>query len=244
MVFLSKLGDLQKKGLHRNSKVFFGRNQKFKGFFPADCWWSPNKKKRSSPKFKGFFRPKSEIQGFFWPNASDLQQKKRSFPKFKGFFLPKSEIQSVFLAEIRWSPKNRSSPTLGELLNQKLHHSGPNNGKSFTTSAPKSLWGTVFIFGAKIGLKSTRNVLFCIFFRLMGEARAPRPPPWLRYQVDCRQQLYTNLQYIFCLFVNSEQTYYFKIGKFCLFMMSRPKLNVKWQVTQTGGQSGLQLSSF
>ena len=23
-------------------------------------------------------------------------------------------------------------------------------------------------------------------------------------------------------------------------MMSRPKLNVKWQVTQTGGQSGLQ----
>ena len=80
----------------------------------------------------------------------------------------------------------------------------------------------------------------------MGEARAPPPSPLATLQVDCRQQFYTNLQYIytFCLFVNSEQTHYFEIGKFCLFMMSRPKLNVKWQVTQTGGQSGPQLSSF
>ena len=50
--------------------------------------------------------------------------------------------------------------------------------------------------------------------------------------------------YIFRFFANSEQTRYFKIGKFCLFMMHRPKLNVKWQVTQTEGQSGLQRSSF
>ena len=50
---------------------------------------------------------------------------------------------------------------------------------------------------------------------------------------------------VFCLFANSEQTSYFEIGEFCLFMMrSRPKLNVKWQVMQTGGQSGLQLSFF
>ena len=203
----------KKKVLHRNSKVFVGRNQKFKGFFPAEYWWSPNKKKRSSPKFKGFFQPKSEIQGFvsgrnqklksfFRPNAGDLQQKKGLYrnskdfscrnQKLKGFFWPKSgDLQKIGLHRL-WV----SSWT------KKLHYSGPNNAKSFTTSAPKSLWGgAVFIFGAKIGLKSTRNVLFCIFFTPMGEARAPPPSPLATLQVDCRQQLYTNLQYIyiFCL---------------------------------------------
>ena len=37
--------------------------------------------------------------------------------------------------------------------------------------------GAIFIFGAKIGLKSTKNVVFCILIRPMGgEARAPPPP--------------------------------------------------------------------
>ena len=44
--------------------------------------------------------------------------------------------------------------------------------------------------------------------------------------------------YILSLF-DKEQTNHFKIGKFCLLMMS--KLNVKWPVTQTGGQKRLQL---
>ena len=35
-------------------------------------------------------------------------------------------------------------------------------------------WGeAVFIFGAKLGLKCTKYVRFCILFRPMGEARAP-----------------------------------------------------------------------
>ena len=64
---------------------------------------------------------------------------------------------------------------------KKLHNSGPNNGKSFTTSVPKSRWGgAVLIFGAKIGLKSTQNVLFCILFRLMGRLQ---PPPYIRYSI-------------------------------------------------------------
>ena len=105
----------KKIGLHRNSKVFFGRNQKFKGFFrpitgdlkekkkvfteiqrvfPAEIRNSrvfsgrmqviSNNKKRSSPKFKGFFRPKSEIQRFFlffWPKSVDLQKKKKKKKK-------------------------------------------------------------------------------------------------------------------------------------------------------------------
>ena len=98
-----------------------------------------SKKKRSSPKFKGFFRPKSEIQGFvsdrnqklksfFRPIAGDLQKKKFP-PKFKLVFLAEIRNSRVFFGRIRNSKsfsgrnqvisKNRSLPTLGELLNQK-----------------------------------------------------------------------------------------------------------------------------
>ena len=37
----------------------------------------------------------------------------------------------------------------------------------------------LFIFGAKIGLKSSKNMLFCILFRPIGRGFL-RPPPWLR----------------------------------------------------------------
>ena len=62
MVFLSKLGNLKKK------------------------------KTRFSPKFQGFFRPKSEIQGFFSGRILVISKQK------KKFF---TEIQRVFPAEIR-----------------------------------------------------------------------------------------------------------------------------------------------
>ena len=39
--------------------------------------------------------------------------------------------------------------------------------------APNFLWGAVFIFSPKIGLKSTKNVRFCILYRPMRGARAP-----------------------------------------------------------------------
>ena len=35
--------------------------------------------------------------------------------------------------------------------------------------------GAIFIFGAKIGRKSTKNVLFCILFRPMGSSSPPPP---------------------------------------------------------------------
>ena len=57
-------------------------------------------KKRSSPKFKRFFRSK----------LGDLQKKKRSSPQFKQFFRPK-------LADLH--TKKRSLSTLGELQNKK-----------------------------------------------------------------------------------------------------------------------------
>ena len=58
--------DLQ-KGLRRNPKVFSGRNNKFS---------DQKQEKRSSPKFEGFFWPKSQILTFFPPQNTN-------------FFLPK-----------------------------------------------------------------------------------------------------------------------------------------------------------
>ena len=48
----------------RNSRVCFRPKSETQGFFSAECRWSPTKK-RSSPKFKGFFLPKSEIERVF-----------------------------------------------------------------------------------------------------------------------------------------------------------------------------------
>ena len=110
----------------------------------------------------------------------------------------------------------------------------------------KSFGGGLFSFlEQKLASKALETCYFACFSGQWGRLEPPRPSPWLRYRsiVD-NSYILTYSTYIFCLFVNSEQTHYFKIGKFCLFMMSRSKLNVKWQVTQTGGQSGLQLSSF
>ena len=68
------------------------------GVFFVKIRWSPKKKrkKRSSPKFKGFFRPKSETQSFFSADCRWSQIKKRSLPKFKRFFRPKLQIQKFF----------------------------------------------------------------------------------------------------------------------------------------------------
>ena len=56
-----------------------------------------------------------------------------------------------------------------------------------------SYGGAVFHFPQKIGLKSTKNMRFCILYKPMGGARAPPAPPWLRYWV-----------YLICLKYNSN----------------------------------------
>ena len=101
------------------------------------------KRKRSSPKLKLFFRPK----------LGDLQKEKKE----KGL-----HRNSVTFPDQLWVSSRK-----------KIHFCGPNNSKSFTISASQSHWGSVFIFGAKIGLKSTKNVIFCILFRPM---RGLQPP--------------------------------------------------------------------
>ena len=78
------------------------------------------KKKRSSPKLRLIFRPKSEIQRFFPPKIRWSPKKKRSSPKLRLIFWPKSEIQRFFPPKIRWSPKKkRSSPKLRLIFRPK-----------------------------------------------------------------------------------------------------------------------------
>ena len=100
--FRPNIGDLQtkKKGLHRNSKGFSGRNQKFKGLFPAEIKNSRvffgrmqviSKKKRSPPKFKRVFPAEIRNLRFFFGRMQVISNIKKVFP----------EIQRVFPAEIR-----------------------------------------------------------------------------------------------------------------------------------------------
>ena len=79
-------------------------------------------------------------------------KKKRSSPKLRLIFRPKSEILTLFQAESR----------------HVLHN--------FGTQFPLGGGGGCFqIFTKKIGLKSTKNVRFCILHKPMGGARAPPP---------------------------------------------------------------------
>ena len=61
---------------------------------------SEKKKKRSSPKFRVIFRPKSEFQTFFFlPKLGDLQKKKkkkRSSPKFRVIFRASPKFRVIF----------------------------------------------------------------------------------------------------------------------------------------------------
>ena len=122
----------------RNSRVFFGRMQVI------------FKKKKVSTEIQRSFPAEIRNSRFFFlaecrwsPAKKSLPRKSKGFScrnqKFNGFFWPKSgDLQKIGLHRL-WV----SSWT------KKLHYSGPNNGKSFTTSAPKSLWGGCFHFWSK-----------------------------------------------------------------------------------------------
>ena len=78
-------------------------------------------------------------------------------PKFKGFF----------------------RPNLGNL--QRKKKKGPISQIQTFEGGCFRMGGAIFHFSHKIGLKSTKCMRFCILHKPMGGARAPPPPPWLRY---------------------------------------------------------------
>ena len=133
-----------------------------------------SKKKRSSPKFRVIFRPKSKILTDDLQKKKKKKKKKRSSPKFKAIFLPKFRKFKRF------------------------------RGGSFR------MGGAIFNFSHKIGLKSTKNMRFCILHKPMGGARAPPPPPG--YATACSlssfcQKRYSKFTYIV---LNFTATFYFE----------------------------------
>ena len=118
---------------------------------------------RKARKFKGIFRPKS--------GGLQKKKKKRSSPKLRLIFRPKSEIQTFFPPKIRWSPKKkRSSPELRLIFRPKSKIQTFEGG-----CFPKG--GAIFNFSQKIGLKTTKNVRFCILHKPIGGLEPPPPPP-------------------------------------------------------------------
>ena len=72
-------------GLSENWDEMPRKTRKFKGFFLPKLG-DLQKKKRSSPKFRVIFRPKSEIQRFFPPKIRWSPKKKKVFAKIQSDF--------------------------------------------------------------------------------------------------------------------------------------------------------------
>ena len=123
---------------------------------------------RKDRKFKRFFR---QTLG----DLKKKKKKKRSSPKFRVIFRPKSTIQTFFPPKIKWSPKKKKKglrQNLRRFFFQNFASSNVSGGALFAWGG-----GAIFNFTQKIGLKSTKNMRFCILHKPMGGARAPPAPP-------------------------------------------------------------------
>ena len=115
---------------------------------------------KTSKDFDPDFNPGLIRLSRFFRQNQVISKKKKVFIKF----------QSVFRSNFRWCPK-------------KLQFCGLNHSKSFTTSHRQSQWGvgSYFHLWSKIGLKSTKIVVFCILYRPLAEYFLGLRPPWLHY---------------------------------------------------------------
>ena len=139
---------------------------------------------RKDWNFKRFFRPK----------LGDLQKKKKK--KEKVF----AKIQSDFSAEIQNS--NVFSAQNQVISEKKKKGLRQYSGRFFSQfrkfkrmrGGSFRMGGAIFHFSQKIGLKSTKNMRFCILHKPMGGARAPPPPPLatllivIMNEQNCRKQ--------------------------------------------------------
>ena len=149
----------------RNLRRNVSERSEIQRFFPPKIRWSPKNKKKQ--KKKGL---RQNSEWFFGRNP----KKKRSSPKFRVIFRPKSKIQRVFPPKIRWSPKKkkRSSPKFRAIFLPKFRKFKRLRGGSCR------MGGAIFHFLQKIGLKSTKNMRFCILHKPMGGLEPPpRLPP-------------------------------------------------------------------
>ena len=113
-----------------------------------------------------------------WPEFSLFLNKFHTVcPKIETKFLGKLGNSNVFSPKIRWSPKKKKGlhRNLVRFFCQIRKFKRLRGG-----CFPKG--GSIFNFLQKIGLKSTKNVRFCILHKPMGRGSSPPapPPPWLR----------------------------------------------------------------
>ena len=121
-----------------------------------------------------------EKGGLFWESekcANDLDSNfhgswisfRRFVRKLRRNVSESSEIQRFFPPKIRWSPKKK---VFAKIQNDFSSH-----------FANLDVWGglfshggAIFHFSQKIGLKSTKNMRFCILHKPMGGLEPPPPP--------------------------------------------------------------------
>ena len=95
------------------------------------------------------------------------KKKKKSSPKLRVIFRPKSEIQRFFLPKIRWSQKKKRSSPISRLIFRPISQTQSFEGGLFSNG------GAIFHFSQKIGLKSTKNMRFCILHKPMEGLEPP-----------------------------------------------------------------------
>ena len=148
------------------------------------------KKKKSSPKLRLSFRPKSEIQTFFrpkirWSLKRKKKKKKRSSPKLRLIYRPKSEIQTFFRPKIRWSPTRKKKKVFTEIETDLSAKFGNSN-----------VWGGLFFYGGglfsifhKNRPQKHQKLAILHTSQANGGARAPPLPLWLRYWSSAKSQV-------------------------------------------------------
>ena len=133
----------------------------------SEIWDEMSRKDR---KFKGFFRPE----------LGDLQKKKKKKKKKKKVF---AKIKSDFSAEIRnsyvFSAQNLviSKKNNGLRQNSRRFFSQFRNFKRLRGGYFRMGGGAIFHFSQKIGLKTTKNMRFCILHKPNGGGSSPPAPP-------------------------------------------------------------------
>ena len=161
--FRQKLGDLQKKKKKKKKKVF----AKIQSGFSAEIQNS-----------NVFFAQNQVI------SKKKKKKKKKVFAKIQSDFSAEIQNSNVFFAQNqviskKKKKKKRSSPKFKAIFLPKFRNFKRFRGGSFR------MGGAIFNFSQKIGLKSTKNMRFCILHKPMGGLEPPPPPPWLRYWVWC-----------------------------------------------------------
>ena len=104
-------------------------------------------------------------------------------PKIETNFLGKLGNSKVFSAQNQVVSKKKKKKKKKGLHRNWDWFFGPNRKFKRLRGGCFPIGGAIFNFSQKIGLKSTKNVRFCILHKSMGGLEPPRPP-WLRYWSD------------------------------------------------------------